>query len=109
MTAEEKDRLEIVKEMCCLQNCTLQEIYDFVKAGKPSVVDRYESDRWISVKEALPKPGRTVIATENRTDILHNIRLLALASLGRTGKWHIRGGAPLEHPTHWYPIPDFHD
>lgn len=34
MTAEEKDRLEIVKEMCSLQDCTLQEIYDFIKGGK---------------------------------------------------------------------------
>ena len=34
MTAEEKDRLEIVKEVCSLQDCTLQEIYDFVKASK---------------------------------------------------------------------------
>lgn len=34
MTTEEKDRLEIVKEVCSLQNCTLQEIYNFVKTGK---------------------------------------------------------------------------
>ncbi|MCM1020854.1 MAG: hypothetical protein NC403_01455 [Muribaculaceae bacterium] len=34
MTTEEKDRLEIVKEMCSLQDCTLQEIYDFIKNGK---------------------------------------------------------------------------
>ena len=34
MTTEEKDRLEIVKEMCSLQDCTLQEIYNFVKTGK---------------------------------------------------------------------------
>lgn len=34
MTAEERDRLEIVKEMCSLQDCTLQEIYDFIKNGK---------------------------------------------------------------------------
>lgn len=34
MTTEEKDRLEIVKEVCSLQDCTLQEIYNFVKTGK---------------------------------------------------------------------------
>lgn len=34
MTTEEKDRLEIVKEVCGLQDCTLQEIYNFVKTGK---------------------------------------------------------------------------
>lgn len=34
MTPEEKDRLEIVKEVCSLQDCTLQEIYNFVKTGK---------------------------------------------------------------------------
>ena len=34
MTLEEKDRLEIVKEVCSLQDCTLQEIYNFVKTGK---------------------------------------------------------------------------
>lgn len=34
MTIEEKDRLEIVKEVCSLQDCTLQEIYNFVKTGK---------------------------------------------------------------------------
>lgn len=33
MTTEEKDRLEIVKEMCSLQDCTLPEIYNFVKTG----------------------------------------------------------------------------
>lgn len=33
MTAEEKDRLEIVKEVCSLQDCTLQKIYNFVKTG----------------------------------------------------------------------------
>lgn len=34
MTTDEKDRLEIVKEVCSLQDCTLQEIYNFVKTGK---------------------------------------------------------------------------
>ena len=34
MTTDEKDRLEIVKEVCNLQGCTLQEIYNFVKTGK---------------------------------------------------------------------------
>lgn len=34
MTTEEKDRLEIVKEVCSLQDCSLQEIYNFVKTGK---------------------------------------------------------------------------
>ena len=34
MTDDEKDRLEIVKEVCSLQDCTLQEIYNFVKTGK---------------------------------------------------------------------------
>lgn len=34
MTTEEKDRLEIVKEVCSLQDCTLQEIYNFVKTDK---------------------------------------------------------------------------
>lgn len=34
MTTEEKDRLEIVKEVCSLQDCTLQEIYNFIKTGK---------------------------------------------------------------------------
>lgn len=34
MTQEEKDRLEIVKEVCSLQDCTLNEIYNFVKTGK---------------------------------------------------------------------------
>lgn len=34
MITEEKDRLEIVKEVCSLQDCTLQEIYNFVKTGK---------------------------------------------------------------------------
>lgn len=34
MTTEEKDRLEIVKEVCSLQYCTLQEIYNFIKTGK---------------------------------------------------------------------------
>ena len=33
MTPEEKDRLEIVKEVCSLQDCTLQEIYNFVKTA----------------------------------------------------------------------------
>lgn len=36
MTTEEKDRLEIVKEVCSLQDCTLQEIYNFIKTGKAS-------------------------------------------------------------------------
>lgn len=34
MTTDEKDRLEIVKEMCSLQDCTLPEIYNFIKTGK---------------------------------------------------------------------------
>ena len=34
MTTDEKDRLEIVKEVCSLQDCTLQEIYNFVKTVK---------------------------------------------------------------------------
>lgn len=34
MTTDEKERLEIVKEVCSLQDCTLQEIYNFVKTGK---------------------------------------------------------------------------
>lgn len=34
MTTEEKDRLEIVKEVCSLQDCTLQEIYNFIKTGE---------------------------------------------------------------------------
>ena len=34
MTTEEKDRLEIVKEVCILQDCTLQEIYNFIKTGE---------------------------------------------------------------------------
>ena len=34
MTTDEKDRLEIVKEVCGLQDYTLQEIYNFVKTGK---------------------------------------------------------------------------
>lgn len=34
MTTEEKDRLEIVKEVCSLQDYTLQEIYNFIKTGK---------------------------------------------------------------------------
>lgn len=34
MTTEQKDRLEIVKEVCSLQDCTLQEIYNFVMTGK---------------------------------------------------------------------------
>lgn len=34
MTTDEKDRLEIVKEMCNLQDCTLPEIYNFIKTGK---------------------------------------------------------------------------
>lgn len=34
MTPKEKDRLEIVKEVCSLQDCTLQEIYNFVKTGE---------------------------------------------------------------------------
>ena len=34
MTTDEKDRLEIVKEVCSLQDCTLQEIYNFIKTGK---------------------------------------------------------------------------
>lgn len=34
MTTDEKDRLDIVKEVCSLQDCTLQEIYNFVKTGK---------------------------------------------------------------------------
>lgn len=34
MTTDEKDRLEIVKEVCSLQDYTLQEIYNFVKTGK---------------------------------------------------------------------------
>ena len=34
MTTDEKERLEIVKEVCSLQNCTLQEIYNFIKTGK---------------------------------------------------------------------------
>ena len=33
MTQEEKDRLEIAKEMCSLQDCTLNEIYAFIKGG----------------------------------------------------------------------------
>lgn len=36
MTTEEKDRLEIVKEVCSLQDYTLQEIYNFIKTGKAS-------------------------------------------------------------------------
>ena len=36
MTTEEKDRLEIVKEVYSLQNCTRQEIYNFIKTGKAS-------------------------------------------------------------------------
>ena len=36
MTTEEKDRLEIVKEVCILQDCTLREIYNFIKTGKTS-------------------------------------------------------------------------
>ena len=34
MTTDEKDRLDIVKEVCSSQDCTLQEIYNFVKTGK---------------------------------------------------------------------------
>ena len=34
MTTEEKERLEIVKEVCLLQDCTLQEIYNFIKTGE---------------------------------------------------------------------------
>ena len=34
MTTDEKDRLEIVKEVCSLQDYSLQEIYNFVKTGK---------------------------------------------------------------------------
>ena len=34
MTSDEKDRLEIAKEVCSFQACTLLEIYNFVKAGK---------------------------------------------------------------------------
>lgn len=40
MTTDEKDRLEIVKEVCCLQDCTLQEIYDFIKTGKTTTALR---------------------------------------------------------------------
>ncbi len=34
MTSDEKDRLEIAKEVSSFRACTLQEIYNFVKAGK---------------------------------------------------------------------------
>lgn len=34
MTQEEKDRLEIVKEVCALSHPTLDEIYDFIKTGR---------------------------------------------------------------------------
>ena len=48
MTTEEKDRLEIVKEVYSLQNCTRQEIYNFIKTGKASAtvlrLDRTPAD-----------------------------------------------------------------
>ncbi len=34
MTNDEKERFEIVKELCALQDCTLQEAYNFIKTGK---------------------------------------------------------------------------
>lgn len=43
MTSEEKDRLEIVKEMCSLQDCSLQEIYNFVKTGKTDTAVRLDT------------------------------------------------------------------
>ena len=34
MTQEEKDRLEVVKNVCSLQDCTLNEIYNFIKTDE---------------------------------------------------------------------------
>ncbi len=34
MTTDEKDRLEIVERVCNIQDCTLREIYNFVKTDK---------------------------------------------------------------------------
>lgn len=36
MTTQERERLEIVKEVCSLQDCSLQEIYDFIMTGNTS-------------------------------------------------------------------------
>lgn len=59
MTTEEKDRLEIVKEVCSLQDCTLQEIYNFVKTGK--------ADTAVAL-DLTPADGVYLVTRDGRAD-----------------------------------------
>lgn len=59
MTTEEKDRLEIVKEVCGLQDCTLQEIYNFVKTGK--------TDTAVAL-DLTPADGVYLVTRDGRAD-----------------------------------------
>lgn len=43
MTTQENERFEIVKSVCGLQDYTLQEIYNFIKTGKPYVSQRLDT------------------------------------------------------------------
>ncbi|MCM1022284.1 MAG: hypothetical protein NC403_08780 [Muribaculaceae bacterium] len=69
MTTDEKDRLEIVKEMCCLQSCTLQEIYDFIKGGKTSTegnTNKLENGIYVVCADGKVQkfPGERLISTD---------------------------------------------
>lgn len=62
MTPEEKDRLEIVKEVCSLQDCTLQEIYNFVKTGK-AVTGALPTS---AVLNTIPADGVYIVTQDGR-------------------------------------------
>lgn len=69
MTQDEKDRFEIAKELCGLQNLTLQEVYDFIKGGKTSIESQTnELANGIYVVYADGKaqkfPGERLISTD---------------------------------------------
>lgn len=59
MTAKEKERLEIVKEVCNLQGCTLQEIYNFIKTGK--------TDTAVAL-DLTPADGVYIVTKDGRAD-----------------------------------------
>lgn len=59
MTTDEKDRLEIVKEVCSLQDCTLPEIYNFIKTGK--------TDTAVAL-DLTPADGVYIVTQDGRAD-----------------------------------------
>lgn len=55
---------------------------------------------WVSVAEALPKPGQLVVVRESRK--------VALGRYTHEREWAIRS-VPAIHPTHWHPLEAFED